>query len=69
MSIIMKEEIRVTRDIHNFVRGKLSYEKSLKLLDKIGTDPERIAHLEIDMMLYQMFSEERTKLKSVVKWY
>ncbi|MEX0595005.1 MAG: hypothetical protein WD512_00785 [Candidatus Paceibacterota bacterium] len=65
----MKEEIKVTRDIHNFVRGKLSYEKSLKLLEKIGSDPEWIAHLEIDLMLHQMFSNEKRKQKSVVKWY
>lgn len=65
----MNEEIRVTRDIHNFVRGKLSYEKSLKLMNEVGSGPEWIAHLEIDMMLHQMFSKEKRKHKSVVKWY
>jgi len=50
----MSEEIRLTRDIHNFVRGNLSWEESLRLLDEIVESEEWIQHLEIDMLLYEM---------------
>lgn len=50
----MSEEIRLTRDIHNFVRGKLSWEESLRLLDEILDSDEWLNHLEIDMLIYQI---------------
>ena len=50
----MNKEIRLTRDIHNFARGHLSWEESLKLLDEIVESEEWIQHLEIDMQLYEM---------------
>ena len=65
----MKEKGRLTRDIHNFVRGKLSFDKELKLLDEILDSPQWMANLEMDMMLYQMFADFKLKSTSVVKWY
>jgi hypothetical protein len=50
----MNEEIRLTRDIHNFVRGHLSWKESLRLLDEIVESEEWLQHLEIDMLLYDM---------------
>jgi hypothetical protein len=50
----MNEEIRLTRDIHNFVRGHLSLEVSLRLLNEIIESEEWIQHLEIDMLLYEL---------------
>lgn len=55
----MTNEIRITRDIHNFVRGHLSWEESLKLLDEIVESDEWMSHLEIDMMIYKMAIEKQ----------
>jgi len=55
----MSEEIRLTRDINNFVRGHLSWEESLKLLDEIVESDEWMSHLEIDVMLYKMAVEKQ----------
>jgi len=57
----MKEEIRLTRDIHYFVRGHLSWEESLRLLDEIVESEEWMKHLEIDMQLYKMACKNREK--------
>lgn len=54
----MSEEIRLTRDIHNCVRGKLNWEESSWLLDEIIESDEWMSHLEIDMMIYQMAIEK-----------
>ena len=40
----MKDEIRLTRDIHNFVRGHLSWEESFRLLDEIVESEEWMKH-------------------------
>lgn len=45
----MSEEIRLTRDIHYFVRGQLSWEDSLRLLEEIVESEEWMSHLEIDI--------------------
>lgn len=58
----MTEEIRLTRDIHNFVRGHLSWEESLLLLDEIIESEEWMSHLEINMMIYQMAVNHQNKL-------
>ncbi|PWN06098.1 hypothetical protein [Rhodohalobacter mucosus] len=55
----MTEEIRLTRDIHNFVRDHMCWEESLRLLDEIVESEEWIQHLEIDMLLYEMASKEQ----------
>ncbi len=58
----MTNEIRLTRDIHNFVRGHLNWEESLRLLDEIVESEEWIQHLEIDMLLYGMARKKREKV-------
>ena len=50
----MSEEIRLTKDIHNFVRGKLRWEESLRLLDEILDSDEWLKHLEMDMLIYEI---------------
>ncbi len=50
----MSQENRLTKDIHNFVRGRISWEESMKLLDEIIELKEWMKHLEIDMQLYEM---------------
>jgi len=42
--------MKKTQDIHNFVRGHLSWEESLRLLDEIIESEEWIQHLVIDML-------------------
>lgn len=55
----MNEEIRLTRNIHNFVRGQLNWEGSLRLLNEIVESKEWLQILEIDMLLYEMAQEKR----------
>lgn len=55
----MTEEIRLTREIHNFVRGHLSWEESLWLLDEIIDSEEWLQFLEMDMLLYELPSDSR----------
>lgn len=47
----MSEEIRLTRDIHYFVRGKLNWGDSLRLLDEIVDSEEWLQFLEFEMYL------------------
>lgn len=64
----MTEEIRLTRDIHNFVRGHLSWEESLRLLDEIVTSDEWMSHLKIDIMVYNIaLSHNQNKCKNKIK--
>ena len=48
----MEEKIRLTKQIHKFVRNQLDWEESLKLLDEIVDSNEWMGHLEIDMAFY-----------------
>lgn len=57
----MSEEVRLTRDIHNFVCGNLSWEESLRLLEEIVESEEWIQYLEIDMLRFDMTSKKREK--------
>lgn len=57
----MSEEIRLTRDIHNFVRGQLSWEESLRLLDEIINSDEWLNHIEMDMLIYEIAYRKREK--------
>lgn len=65
----MEEEIRLTRGIHNFVRGHLSIEEELKLLEEIIDSNRWMGHLELDMAIYRMAKENQKRTKSVIKWY
>lgn len=60
----MKDEIRLTRDIHNFVRGHLSWEESLRLLDETVESEEWFQHLVIDIILNKMACKNREKAVS-----
>ena len=50
----MNEVVRLTRDIHYFVRGELNWDESLQLLVEIADSQEWLDFLETDMLLYQM---------------
>ena len=64
----MDKEIRLTRDIHNFVRGHLSWEESLRLLDEIVESEEWMSHLEIDMMIYKMAIEKQESENHILQF-
>jgi len=49
----MIRTIRLTKQIHKFVRNQLDWEESLKLLDEIVDSNEWMDHLEIDMAFYR----------------
>jgi len=50
----MDEELIMTRDIHNFVRGKMNMEEGADLIEKVAQSDEWIEHLLFDMWLYEM---------------
>ena len=50
----MTEEARMTRDIHNFVRGNLDFKQSIRLLEEIIESDEWLKHLEMDMLIYSV---------------
>jgi|GEM_PF-1766579 len=55
----MNKDIWLTKAIHYFVRGKLSWDESLKLLDEILDSEEWIEFLETDILLYQLAMEKQ----------
>ena len=55
----MNDIIRLTRQIHYFVRGKLNWEESLELLDEIVESEEWMQHLEMDMLIYRIGMSRR----------
>jgi hypothetical protein len=57
----MAEIIRLTREIHYFMRGKLSWEKSIWLLEEIVDSEDWLQHLEIGMLLYEIAMENQEK--------
>ena len=59
----MTENELMTRDIHNFVRGKMNFEEALELIEKVSESEEWIDHLLFDMHLFEMaVSHNREKL-------
>ena len=48
----MGDTIRLTKQIHYFVRGQLPFEEELKLLEEIIESDKWLGHLGIEMMLY-----------------
>jgi hypothetical protein len=50
----MGEETRRTKAIHDFVRGHLSWDESINLLEEILESDEWLHFLEIDLLLYEM---------------
>ncbi len=59
----MNDIIRLTRQIHYFVRGKLNWEESLELLDEIVESEEWMSHLEMDMFLYNMAMKRKRMIE------
>jgi len=57
ISYKMTDQIRLTKDIHGFVRGHLSWKESLRLLDEIIESDEWLQHLEIDILIHEMALE------------
>ena len=51
---MMDDKIRLTEQIHKFVRNQLTWDESLKLLDEIVESKEWMEHLEMDMLIYRI---------------
>lgn len=49
----MTEKVRMTRDIHNFVRGKMDCEDTIDLLGRVSESEKWIDYLLIVMELYE----------------
>ena len=59
----MTENEIMTRDIHNFVRGKMNFEEGWELIEKVSKSEEWIDHLLFDIYLYEnAISHNRGKL-------
>jgi len=50
----MEDEIRLTKAIHHFVRGQLTWEDSIHLLEEILESDEWLQFLEMDLLLFEM---------------
>ena len=50
----LNDIIRLTEQIHKFVRNQLTWEESLVLLDEIVESEEWMQHLEMDMLIYRV---------------
>ncbi len=50
-----EKELRLTKGIHNLVRGTLTWEESWKLLSEVVESKEWIIFLEIEFMLEEYF--------------
>jgi len=57
----MTENELMTRDIHNFVRGKMNFEEGLELIEKVAESEEWIDHLLFDMHLFEMAVRDNRK--------
>ena len=53
----MTDTVRLTRQIHYFVRGWLDWDDSLALIQEISGSEEWIEHLIMDMELYSLAKE------------
>lgn len=51
--------IRLTEQIHKFVRNQLTPDESLKLLDEIAESEEWKQHLEMDILIYSIGKRKR----------
>lgn len=60
----MEDKIRLTKQIHFFVRGQLPFEEELKLLEEIIQSDKWMGHLEIDMILYHTACHEQGMVKT-----
>lgn len=62
----MTEKIRMTRDIHNFVRGKMDWESALDLWGRVAQSDECIDYLLMEMELHEYFKQIKSDTKDVV---
>lgn len=54
-----EKELRLTKGIHNLVRGYLTWEESWELLSEVLESKEWILHFEIELLLLHIFKEEQ----------
>ena len=53
-----EKELKLTKGIHNLVRGNLTWEESWELLGEIVESREWIEYWGIETMLYGLFSKK-----------
>lgn len=53
-----EKELRQTKDIHNLVRGNLTWEESWELLSEIVDSKEWIIYWEIEQLLLNHFNNK-----------
>ena len=59
----MTDNELMTRDIHNFVRGRMNMKEGADLIEKVAKSEEWIDHLLFDMHLFEMaVRDNREKL-------
>ena len=59
----MTEKIKMTRDIHNFVRGEMDWEGAIDLLSRVSESDEWIDYLLMEMELYEYFNQTNRLVK------
>ena len=52
----MTEKIKMSRDIHNFVRGEMDWEGAIDLIGRVSESEEWIDYLLMEMGLYEYFN-------------
>jgi len=53
-----EKELRLTKAIHNLVRGNLTWEESWELLSELVESKECIEYWEMEFLLLQFFKDE-----------
>ncbi|REL33804.1 hypothetical protein DYD21_10385 [Rhodohalobacter sp. SW132] len=53
----MNEEIRLTKDIHNFALGKMDWKNSIELLGRVSKSEVWIDYLLMEMELYEYVNQ------------
>ena len=60
----MTEKVRMTRDIHNFVRGEMDCEGAIDLLGRVSESEKWIDYLLMEMELYEYFNQTNRIVKN-----
>lgn len=53
-----EKELRLTKGIHNLVRGTLTWEQSWELLSEVCESKDWISYLEIEFFMLQYFKSK-----------